>query len=518
MMSWRVKEEREALLARPRETARDNAAEEYFEESARERRASSRLVAFGVASLSCALVASAALTVDMLSHTARNRAATTSALGAPRSKVGSRAWTPNVPLEAINTQALAFAELDQYTLSGDELKAAHHETHETLFPTFSDDRYMDGAGHSRRKLETAVSIISVRESEKDVKKAKYVFNRCMDVFGLENKTQTLVKIEDAVYPAVWPDTLDLAEEAVEELNKIHPTHGLHWFANLDSAKANKGQLPRGVGFLSHHIGCLFSHMRMWRLHQKNQQPWTIIFESDGWWSSHIPQGHLQSVVDNAPPHADVIFFQFHGPASGQFVKQWPAGNGMIYMYEYNQVLGAAGLQAYIIGPKFTDKILDQIDYLHGADMVDAWLLINICGRRDDRYATRKYRLNCFQVQDQIKPPHQVGGYLPEWYGKDRTARATDNWAKYVENHRRQDLYDAARNERYHAFLTGNELGFGAQNDRETLANGRTANRVTNSTSDTSVVKLGALIRKAQRDARKSSRKPRGADARAEEAS
>jgi len=318
-----------------------------------------------------------------------------------------------------------------------------------------------------------------------------------------------VTIEDAVYPAVWPETLDLAEEAVEELDKIHPTHGLHWFANLDAAKKNNGQLPRGVGFLSHHIGCLFSHMRMWRLHQKRKQPWTIIFESDGWWSSHIPQGHLQSIVDNAPPHADVIFFQFHGPASGQFVKQWPAGKGMIYMYEYNQVLGAAGLQAYMIGPKFADKILDQIDYLHGADMVDAWLLINICGRRDDRYATKKYRLNCFQVQDQLKPPHQVGGYLPEWYGKDHTARSTDNWSKYVEGQRHQNIYDAARNERYQAFLTGKELGYGKDNDQQTLANARILEHATNSTDFKGMSRLGALFRSAQRDARRASRKPRG---------
>ncbi|OUS48419.1 hypothetical protein BE221DRAFT_189719 [Ostreococcus tauri] len=461
-------EERQSLIHRPREPASCDASSSYFDEDARERSTARRLRAFGLGAFTVALVACGALTVDMARHVAKTRTrATTASLGAPRSVVGSRIWTPNVPRDQVNTQALAMAEMDQYPLTGKELEEAKRETQDKLFPMYDERRYLDGASRRRRKLETPVYVISVSNSTVDSKHANVIVSSLMRLYELNSTNRNLVQVQEAVYPVKWPQTLDLAEEAVEELKRRHPNQHYHWFDNLEVAKSHGGTLPRGLGFLSHHIGCLFSHMRMWRLHQKNLNKWTIIYESDGWWNQHVNGASLQSVVDNAPEHADVIFLHPNSPASGQFVKQWPSGKGMNYMYQYNKVLGAAGLQAYMIGPQFTEKILDLIHYLRGADMVDAWLLLNICGRRDDRYATKKMRLNCYHVQDKIKPPHEIGGYLPDWYSPhEHTARTTDNWPKFLEYHMRGDLYEQSRSERYANFLAGNETGWGRFNDQE----------------------------------------------------
>ena len=209
--------------------------------------------------------------------------------------------------------------------------------------------------------------------------------------------------------------------------------------------------------ISHHIGCLFSHMRMWRLHQKFKSKWTIIFESDGGWYLKVDAGSLQSVVDNAPDNADVIFLKTKDESTGQFIKQWPVGDDdMVYMYAVNRLKGGAGLSGYMIGPKFTEKIYDQITLHRGADMVDAWLLIQMCSHRDERYATYKPRINCYHVQSGAKPPRAVGGYLPEWYGSDRSARTTDNWSEWLKNERSEELYAKSRAQRMEDYTNGLE--------------------------------------------------------------
>ena len=77
------------------------------------------------------------------------------------------------------------------------------------------------------------------------------------------------------------------------------------------------------------------------------------------------------------------------------------------------------------------------------------------------------------MQHGAKPPHVIGGYLPEWYGTDRTARDTDNWAEWLRNEKNARVYHAARRERMEAWRNGAERGkFGRANDQRALGEAR----------------------------------------------
>ncbi len=48
------------------------------------------------------------------------------------------------------------------------------------------------------------------------------------------------------------------------------------------------------------------------------------------------------MIDNAPANADVIFLKTRDEPTGQFVKQWPVEDEMIYMYSMNRSRLRAG--------------------------------------------------------------------------------------------------------------------------------------------------------------------------------
>ena len=79
---------------------------------------------------------------------------------------------------------------------------------------------------------------------------------------------------------------------------------------------------------------------------------------------------------------------------------------------------------------------------------------------------RKNKLNCYHAQGgPPKAPHIVGGYLPEWYGKDKTARTTDDWAKWLKAEKNDAEYNKGCMARVEAWRNGAELHkFGARND------------------------------------------------------
>ena len=475
-----------ATLIPRRSAVSGDAATEYFEEESRDASARRRFNIFVALASIGAVCVSVGLTTDMIGHTSKFRTAMQKPRLGVRRWTPLPPWTPNVPMEEVNTPALAYAEMDQVKLEGRALEAAKKWSHEDSFPTFPASRYLDGDERVRRKLETPVYVIAIADDAKDQAKASKLvtrFERTFDLGGAgaakgdTNGTKNgFVQIQDAVYAAAWPKTIELAEEAVETLNELRPVGSLHWFANLAGAQKRADRmLPPGSRHIAHHVGCLFSHARMWRLHQKYKNKWTIVFESDGLWYLTVPVGALQSVVDNAPTNADVIFLKTKNEHTGQFVKQWPVGKDMIYMYAQNRMHGGAGLAGYMLGPKFTEKIYEHIVSHNGADMVDAWLLINVCSHGDERSTNggRKNRLNCYHVQQGAKPPHAIGGYLPEWYGVDRTARDTDNWAEWLRNEKDKGAYDAARVERMEAWRNGAEQGkYGKANDQKARAEKR----------------------------------------------
>jgi len=469
-------DERRTLIdrdpSRPRQRVSGDAATEYFEEGSRDASARRRSRAIAAFALAGALFAAASLTTSVVARRG--------ALGRARKPV----WTPNLPLEQVNTPALAFAEMDQVRLEGAALEAAKADSYENSFPSFSSDRYFTvGGNRTRRKLETPIYVIAVEDLKYDVKRAEGVKREFVKTFGenagsheheARDQADKLVQIQYGTNANAWPKTFDLTEEALEELKELRPNANLDkWFGGLSAAKSNKdgvGVLPKFLYGVSHHISCLFSHMRMWRLHSKFKNKWTVIFESDALWGGiRMKPYALQSVIDNAPANADVILLKARDEPTGQFVKQWPVEDEMVYMYSANRIKAGCGLAGYVIGPKFTEKINNEIILQNGANMVDAWLLLHICGDRDTSVSPiggRKNRVNCYMAQGgPPKAPHIVGGYLPEWYGKDKTARTTDDWAKWLKAEKNLGEYEAGRMARVEAWRNGAELHkFGARND------------------------------------------------------
>ena len=414
---------------------------------------------------------SLALSVDMLGHSHAIHAHTpTAALGGaymPSRWVSRRApkklWSHNVPVEAIDTPELAFAELERIELTGEALAVAQHGL-ELQSATFGADRFLD-ANMMRRKLETPVYVIAVQASVEDMQKAnnlKHVINEAyrIDTTATAVDAQAtdgvsaemgapapLVQIQSAINAQAWPNTIDLANDAAAPLEAEIPLKALYYLNALAQARKNDNKLPKGWMGVSHHVGCLYSHLRMWQLHARAKSAWTIIFESDGLYFLAVAPWQLQSVVDNAPSNADVIFLHKKDLHSGQFVRQWRTGNEMLYMYNWDKVVGGAGLSAYMIGPRFTEKINKEIIGWRGADMVDAWLMLKMCDKKDNGDYNDAHRLNCYHAQRNAKPKHNIGGYLPEWYGVDKSTRWTDNWAQYVANEQRDVLYRDALNAR-----------------------------------------------------------------------
>ena len=461
--------ERSSLLASS-STTPDGASAFFDAPTADDERAHARnFTRWSAWGLTAAAFVSLALSVDMLSHSHAIRALTpTAALGGAIMPSRWRArrnpnkrWTPNVPVEAINTPELAFAELGRLELTGDALALAQRGLElQTL--KLGPDRFLD-ANMTHRKLETPVYIIAVQASEKDMMKA----NNCKHVvegsYHIDSSATTpaarskgaaklgaptpLVQIQSAVNAAAWPNTIDLAIEAAAPLEAEIPLKALYYLNSLDQARNNNNKLPKGWMGISHHVGCLYSHLRMWQLAAKAKNKWTVIFESDGLYWLAVAPWQLQSVVDNAPSNADVIFLHKKDLHSGQFIRQWKVGSEMLYMYNWDKVSAGAGLSAYMIGPKFTEKINKEIIGWRGADMVDAWLMLKGCDKKDSGDYNDAHRLNCYHAQRNAKAKHLIGGYLPEWYGADQTTRWTDDWRQYVENEQSDVLYRDALNAR-----------------------------------------------------------------------
>jgi hypothetical protein len=200
---------------------------------------------------------SLALSVDMLGHSHAIHAHTpTAALGGaymPSRWVSRRApkklWSHNVPVEAIDTPELAFAELERIELTGEALAVAQHGL-ELQSATFGADRFLD-ANMTRRKLETPVYVIAVQASEKDMQKAnnlKHVINEAyrIDTTATAVDAQAtdgvsaemgapapLVQIQSAINAQAWPNTIDLANDAAAPLEAEIPLKALYYLNALD---------------------------------------------------------------------------------------------------------------------------------------------------------------------------------------------------------------------------------------------------------------------------------------------
>ena len=86
--------------------------------------------------------------------------------------------------------------------------------------------------------------------------------------------------------------------------------GVPWIDAIDLREANTGALRSERVGLSHHIGCLFAHMKAWQNMKDLGMNKAWIMEADGLLKmqeySNIPLWAMTSVAQNLPEDADFV--------------------------------------------------------------------------------------------------------------------------------------------------------------------------------------------------------------------
>ena len=122
-------------------------------------------------------------------------------------------------------------------------------------------------------------------------------------------------------------------------------------------------------------------MTHWQLSKDNGFEHSYLIETDGLNPSliAIPVGALGSVVHNAPKDYDLLLVNQPLFAGGKLFSRFADKDGnMVEIHEWRQE-GVAGLGAYLFSDRFVDKVFKHIAE-NGADMVDAWLVDDMCSR------------------------------------------------------------------------------------------------------------------------------------------
>jgi hypothetical protein len=226
--------------------------------------------------------------------------------------------------------------------------------------------------------------------------------------------------------AKWPEQIKEAEWAIEPIRKLneelfdtnkyhysekfvkenertaHSLKNLRWIGVIDERNEKSGKLPKDKVGLAHHIGCLFAHLHAWRSVTEQlgkQRAW--IMESDG---NEVPDRTLEmkQLLRNVPddfdfislgPHYDEVcirtehtvgFFPSNNCEKSRFefkVEKDPndkySRSGKKTFYYWPKMGNGAGLQSYLIGPNFYDKVMRYLAR-HGADMIDAFMFGHLC--------------------------------------------------------------------------------------------------------------------------------------------
>ena len=180
---------------------------------------------------------------------------------------------------------------------------------------FVDEKHeKDFAARQNAPLRTRVSILVNEFSGDDVQVAKNTAGTVVSKFMKfrhmnEQGVAKFVHFERAVVPLYWPKTLDLALEAVKVFN-LDETNNAAWIgvANRVEKTASK-RVPEAWSHypMHHHLGCLYSHLRLWHNVKRDNLQSMIVLESDGAFHASVDVLDFQNIIDNAPKDFDVIF-------------------------------------------------------------------------------------------------------------------------------------------------------------------------------------------------------------------
>lgn len=309
---------------------------------------------------------------------------------------------------------------------------------------FVDEKHeKDFAARQNAPLRTRVSILVNEFSGDDVQVAKNTAGTVVSKFMKfrhmnEQGVAKFVHFERAVVPLYWPKTLDLALEAVKVFN-LDETNNAAWIgvANRVEKTASK-RVPEAWSHypMHHHLGCLYSHLRLWHNVKRDNLQSMIVLESDGAFHASVDVLDFQNIIDNAPKDFDVIFLKDSRKCPGHFVKQFKStaigqnttlmdarrgSPNMIYMYKMNKKCGFAGFESYIISSKGVDKIRAFVAKRGGMDMVDAFVGNYLCKAKRPNHVIDCYTASTIKIDRE-----EMGGYLPDWYGDERIEKSVDS--------------------------------------------------------------------------------------------
>ena len=262
----------------------------------------------------------------------------------------------------------------------------------------------------------------------------------------------VINFQQATFPKRWPETYDVAQNAVSRIEK----EKIPRIAFVQGAAFNN---PEDCGRpcddqLSHHTGCLLTHMAVWNRVLESDATHFVLWESDG--SEHLSVSPLDydQLYDELPHDADMVWMRYDVESSGQLLKLFKSlatgtwGGNLpsirfdqepdVYLYKFDKRCNWAGTPAYMMTRKGVEKIMNFINDAEKADMIDAWLANQCIKRCDDTKVCMG--LNCYFASTQKVPKQKQGGYVPSWYDKpdyvqvrevdERIVRAMDDVAKY----------------------------------------------------------------------------------------
>ena len=289
-------------------------------------------------------------------------------------------------------------------------------------------------------LDIPVVFIALRNNDEDLWKVR----RTIETLAGETRVNyedlaETVSVSQGIDARKWPKDIANAEYAIKDIRKLfhkkvndgtvfasdvkdfHQLMGL--LKQIDTRKADGSldQFSIDKG-LSHHVGCLYAHLYQWQWVKDQGWPIAWIMESDGNKMTNVPFWAVQTLTENMPKEADVLFLQnfmrepgFEGPHFKSVGVRGPNGaNAKIDIYKMNTRASAlSGLQSYVITQSFIKKAHNFIA-TYGADMVDAFTAGNMCAYKDwwnqaDISKGEKPILNCFQA---LSKPIEVEGKAP----------------------------------------------------------------------------------------------------------
>ena len=175
-------------------------------------------------------------------------------------------------------------------------------------------------------LDVPVVFIALRDNDEDLWKVR----RTIETLAGETRVNyedlaETVSISQGIDAKKWPKDIANAEYAVKDIRKLfhkkvkdgtvfasdvkdfYQLMGL--LKHIDTRKADgtldQFSLDKG---LSHHVGCLYAHLYQWQWVKDQGWPIAWIMESDGNKMTNVPFWAVQTLTENMPKEADVLFF------------------------------------------------------------------------------------------------------------------------------------------------------------------------------------------------------------------